>query len=452
MLQQQLPSQTPGKPPRKRHWYNDGDLFLYGFLRSNYITAFTDWFMGLAGKLAELVLYVTVLYSGAELYPGVNLPAGLNLSVFILQLGALDVGGIGLSKLARQAREDQNAEGAEKAERLSRWLIRIMIAGIVTVSAEQTLAHLPGAERFEPYIQPVQALVELALVVARAVCAVLYGKVVHALKPNEQAQRAAAGMDVEQALADLATRLDTELSSIQTQMKQRVDGLFVQLDTLSTRHRSGEHSLSSHLTTVDQRLDTLSTDLSRLGQHLDRLDSQLSRVDRLDTQQKQLDCLDSRLAQIEAEQGEQWTNLHQSIQATLREIQQSGRVSRQVRSTTRPLDPQEPLDRLDPQEPEEGLDTTSKADRVSRQEHASGKIIPLSRHSKRTAKQPQMTERILAFIRTNQREPSLGEIQAWGCAKQTAVNSREAARAILRQERATQEHEGTRIAENTPSP
>lgn len=59
-----------------------------------------------------------------------------------------------------------------------------------------------------------------------------------------------------------------------------------------------------------------------------------------------------------------------------------------------------------------------------------------------------MTERILEFIHINHREPSLGEIQSWGCARQTAVNSREAARAILRREVASQEsaaleHEGT---------
>ena len=38
-------------------WWNDRTLFLYHFVRSNYITAITDWFMGLAGKLTELVLY-----------------------------------------------------------------------------------------------------------------------------------------------------------------------------------------------------------------------------------------------------------------------------------------------------------------------------------------------------------------------------------------------------------
>src|SRR5260221_1350585 len=80
-------------------WWNDKGLFAYHFARSNYITAFTDWFMGLAGKLTELVLYATVLYSCAQLYPDVQLPAGLSLAVFLIQMGALDIGGLSLAKL-----------------------------------------------------------------------------------------------------------------------------------------------------------------------------------------------------------------------------------------------------------------------------------------------------------------------------------------------------------------
>ena len=72
----------------QRHWYNDKELFLHGLVRSNYVTAITDWFMGLAGKLTELVLYGTILYSCAQLYPGVDLPTGLSLAVFLVQMGA----------------------------------------------------------------------------------------------------------------------------------------------------------------------------------------------------------------------------------------------------------------------------------------------------------------------------------------------------------------------------
>src|SRR5258708_10719166 len=127
-------SQVDSKQQQQtRHWYNDGELCLHGLARSNYVTSITDWFMGFAGKWAELVLYGTVLYSCAELYPGVHLPDGLSLGVFLVQLGALDIGGLSLAKLAKQAREDGDPAGAANAERLSKWLIGIMLVGVVTV-------------------------------------------------------------------------------------------------------------------------------------------------------------------------------------------------------------------------------------------------------------------------------------------------------------------------------
>src|SRR6266571_8046810 len=148
----------------QRHWYNDRELFLHGLVRSNYVTAITDWFMGLAGKLTELVLYGTILYSCAQLYPGVDLPTGLSLAVFLIQMGALDIGGLSLAKLARQAREDGNTAGATNAERLSKWLIGIMLVGVVTVGLEHALpVALPSW---------VITSVDVLLVVARSICAV----------------------------------------------------------------------------------------------------------------------------------------------------------------------------------------------------------------------------------------------------------------------------------------
>src|SRR5437588_11626492 len=100
----------------QRHWYNDRELFLHGLVRSNYVTAITDWFMGLAGKLTELVLYGTILYSSAQRYPSVDLPTGLSLAVFLIQVGPLDISGLSLTTLARQAMEDSNADGAQEAD------------------------------------------------------------------------------------------------------------------------------------------------------------------------------------------------------------------------------------------------------------------------------------------------------------------------------------------------
>lgn len=207
----------------------------YHFVRSNYITWFTDWLMTLASKCTEVVLYVTVLYSCAELYPGVKLPDGLTLALFIIQMGALDIGGIGLSKMARQARADHNEEGAHKAEILSRWLISIMIASLVTASLTLAISQIPGFQKdqnAQTAIQIVQTAISLVLVVARAVCAVLYGKIIHALKsetpdtllvPTKQADLeailAASVTPLFQQVADLANTV--QLLSVSTEKRFR---------------------------------------------------------------------------------------------------------------------------------------------------------------------------------------------------------------------------------------
>jgi hypothetical protein len=193
-----------------RHWYNDRELFLHGLVRSNYVTAFTDWFMGLAGKLTELVLYGTILYSCAQLYPGVDLPNGLSLAVFLIQMGALDIGGLSLAKLARQAREDGNAVSARQAETLSRWLIGIMLTGVVTVGVEHVVA-IPGQ---------VQISVEIVLVVARSICSVLYGRVVHLLKGEaRQVQRIPADDVIHhlQVFAEQLQNIERRFTDVQQQ-------------------------------------------------------------------------------------------------------------------------------------------------------------------------------------------------------------------------------------------
>jgi hypothetical protein len=182
----------------------------YHFIRSNYVTWFTDWLLGLGGKSAHVVLIFTTLYMSAELYPGVNLPPGLNMAVFLIQMFSLDMGGMGLASLARQARADGNQEGAKKAQGLSRWLIGIMIAGLVTVCLEQALKGIPGAG-LQTFVDAAKTVVEFALVIARAVCAVLYGTTIHSLKSqgSEAKNEAATSEETAQRLEKLQSDLQS---------------------------------------------------------------------------------------------------------------------------------------------------------------------------------------------------------------------------------------------------
>ncbi len=229
-------------------------------MRSNYVTAITDWFMGFAGKWAELVLYGTVLYSCAELYPGVHLPDGLSLGVFLVQLGALDIGGLSLAKLAKQAREDGDPAGAANAERLSKWLIGIMLVGVVTVGLEHVLpVALPSW---------VMVSINVILVVARSIAAVLYGRVVHDLKHEIMHMM---------PIADAQATFTEHLQSIEANIYRTVAAQIAETEQRMTERLS--ETLRTLERTVTERIERTSTDhqdlpdlseLMALPAHLER--------------------------------------------------------------------------------------------------------------------------------------------------------------------------------------
>lgn len=265
----------------QRHWYNDRELFLHGLVRSNYVTAITDWFMSLAGKLTELVLYGTILYSCAQLYPGVDLPTGLSLAVFLIQMGALDIGGLSLAKLARQAREDGNAIGGKQAETLSRWLIGIMLTGVVTV----------GVEHVVPIPAQAQTGVEIVLVVARSICSVLYGRVVHLLKGESARVQRIPTVDVmhhlqvcteqlqriEQRFTDFHQQQEFQLQNIETGFRELLHESLAPI--VATLQFHGE--TLSLLPTFNEQLDQIGTVAEyqlRITEEVTRVKATLERI------------------------------------------------------------------------------------------------------------------------------------------------------------------------------
>src|SRR5215470_19044766 len=80
------------------------EAFKRSFTQSNYITDFWNWLMTLMSKAAELVLFGSVLYSGYQLLPNItHAPAQVDAIIFVIQQAALDIGSMGLLKLAKRA-------------------------------------------------------------------------------------------------------------------------------------------------------------------------------------------------------------------------------------------------------------------------------------------------------------------------------------------------------------
>jgi hypothetical protein len=141
-------------------------------VQSTYITAAWTWFLILAAKAAEPVLVASVLYASVKLLPIVHFPPQYDVVIFIAQFVALDIGGLSLNTLAGQAKQEGNDDGASQAKRLSIALVVVMLVGVIMAGIEQVV-------RLDDQIG---TMIDTSLLIARAILAVLYSRVIHRLR------------------------------------------------------------------------------------------------------------------------------------------------------------------------------------------------------------------------------------------------------------------------------
>lgn len=198
------------------------------FAQSTYVTVAWNWFMILAGKAAEPVLVVSVLYASVKLLPVVHFSPQFDVVVFIAQFIALDVGGLSLNKLADQAVKDGNEEGATHARRLSIALVGIMLAGVIMAGVDQVVT-------LETHVS---TIIDTILLIARAVLAVLYSRVIHSLKkddelgpPSDEEIDELVETKVHAALAGKLEQMRQEIvSQLTATLSQRIDTCFAALE------------------------------------------------------------------------------------------------------------------------------------------------------------------------------------------------------------------------------
>src|SRR5579859_1544857 len=233
---------TTSQPARHPKW----DAFVRNFKQSNYITDFWNWFMTLMSKAAEMVLFGTVLYSGYQLLPAVpHVPAPIDAAIFVIQQGALDIGGMGLLKLAKRAKLDRNSFPV----RLGASLVLLMILNVALASIKHTLPMIPGG---------VFVSIETLLLIARAIAAVLYGHAIHALR--EEYGESAITLKEAGELQERIESVSKELGRVQQEMQQRLEQ---QAHVFATRQEAVRLSLHEELHTAlasltpDRLMDSL---------------------------------------------------------------------------------------------------------------------------------------------------------------------------------------------------
>lgn len=428
----------PKRPPV--NWLN----VRYGFRHSTYVSTAWSWFLELSGKLAAPFLLGSVLYAGLKLSNPSFVSTYLTwLDVFInvAQNLALDLGGLGLLALAKTAKEAGNEGGAKLAGRIGWSMFVLMIVNL-------SLSSLSTAFNFQ---ESDLGVVIGILLIARAVLAVSYGVIVHELGSHEQ---------IDQSIVhshDVHTRLDqfhTLLDGYRQDTNRQVDALLRKLDgltSLTTQQHPG-----STLDSIMHSVDGLVTNLSTLTEKLHTVDG---RLDGVQTSQ-QIQLQDAIRQLRSATRSDMQTLMQEAAQTPARSSKQNrsegrqearsnsssptGRGSRPATTVdahqtakgeafqrTRRPDQQPQVDgELDPQKGDGGESSQSQNEESTR------KIINLSSASN---KGRLLTNRIVQFMQTEDREPTLEEIIAWGCARQTAVDSRKAARELITLERQTAE-------------
>lgn len=206
-----------------------------GMLHSLWVTGIWSWFLELMGRAAEAILVLSVLYASVKLLPVVRLPASLDVTVFIAQFVALDVGGLSLSKLAEQAEAAHNPRGATHARWMSRGLLSVLIAGVIVVALEQ-LFVIPADEKLA---------IETVLLVARSILAVFYGQIIHRLRGEDAfgASSSSASTVIEEATR---SHIEGMMTVWQTDMEHRLSELAEELQqqALTIQHES-EASLAA---------------------------------------------------------------------------------------------------------------------------------------------------------------------------------------------------------------
>jgi hypothetical protein len=202
----------------------DKVLVWHHFLHSNYITALWDWFMELAGKAAEPVLFATVLYSGYELLPDVPQPgAGVDAFVFICQMITLDIGGLGLIKMAQNKGLDRRSF----PQRVGYVLLGLMIANVSLAMLKRIFHIGPGWENG----------IEGTLLLARAIMAVLYGYAIHSLKDD----------------APESTRV-VKMSTVEDMENKFTEQIQAMTETSAEQIRQMTENTACQIRSVEQRL------------------------------------------------------------------------------------------------------------------------------------------------------------------------------------------------------
>lgn len=172
----------------------------------------------LAARAVQPVLFLTVMYSIAETYPGFHSPGPqIDLIAFLAQNVALDVGSFGLPKLADQAERSGNEEAAQQARKVAKALFLILVTNLVWGGID----HIAGSSIGDGW----KVGIALAFTVIRAYYATEYMRVIHRLDAHDDAPLAPVQSHLSEVQAALTQQVQEAVQEVQLALTQQVQAL-----------------------------------------------------------------------------------------------------------------------------------------------------------------------------------------------------------------------------------
>jgi hypothetical protein len=231
---------------------------------SSWVTIGWEWLQALLGRSVDFVLWTTMIFSCYQLIPGAPQPATeVSTCMFILQFIALDVGGLGLNRLAEQ-------------QGLNRWAYARVVAYILIGITLVTISYV-GIEHAVKVPAGVTSWIEAMLVIARSIMTVLYGQAIHSLKAQEESTR--------ERLAELEERAPAQQEELEHK-QQEASSLRVQVNTVQgemsrvqeqlDREQHATSTLRVQLNTAQIEAGTLRAQLEGKQQELERMHEAVS--------------------------------------------------------------------------------------------------------------------------------------------------------------------------------
>src|SRR6266536_3661575 len=243
---------TQIQPPQAMNWQER-------LKDSSWVTIGWEWLQVLPGRSVDFVLWTTMIFSCYQLIPGApQAPAGVSTFMFILQFIALDIGGLGLNRLAQQ-------------QGLPRWAYARVVAYILIGITLVTISYA-GIEHAGTVPLEVTGWIEAMLVIARSIMTLLYGEAIHSRKAQEQSMRDHLAELEEQAKLQ-QQQLDSGQQEVST-LRVQLDSEQGKVSSLQEQLDSGQRDTSALRTQLNVALvevDTLRAQLDGKKQELESL-------------------------------------------------------------------------------------------------------------------------------------------------------------------------------------